>query len=115
MQCKWKELNDLSTLLDPYSVIVHIEHNKVEVKTPMVNFFGITSNIKKTDMITKLICQLPDVDAFGRKFRLSFDLECVQDLGWIPDDWKFSFNPDHVKGVTNTAKMPPSRDLTLCN
>ena len=47
-------------------------------------------------MITKLVCQLPDVDAFGRKGRLSFDLKCVQDLGWIPDDWKYRFNPDHV-------------------
>ena len=24
------------------------------------------SDIKKTDMVTKLICQLPDVDAFGK-------------------------------------------------
>ena len=28
-------------------------------------------------MVTKLICQLPDYDAFGRKGRLSFDPEHV--------------------------------------
>ena len=26
-------------------------------------------------MVTKLVCQLPDVDGFGRKGRLSFDPE----------------------------------------
>ena len=65
------------------------------------------SDIKKTDMITKLVCQLPDVDGFGRKGRLSFDPEHVQDLGWLPDDWKFRFNPDHVKDVTDTAQTAP--------
>ena len=60
-------------------------------------------------MITKLICQLPNVDAFGRKGRLSFDPECFQDLGWILDDWKFRFNPDHVKGVTDTAQNTPKQ------
>ena len=35
------------------------------------------SDIKKNDMITKLVCQLPDVDGFGRKGRLSFDPEHV--------------------------------------
>ena len=30
---------------------------------------------------TKEICQLPDMDGFRRKGRLSFDSECVQDLG----------------------------------
>ena len=29
--------------------------------------FNHISDIKKTDMITKLICQLPDHDAFGRR------------------------------------------------
>ena len=62
-----------------------------------LNWYHI-SDIKKIDMVTKLICQLPDVDAFGRKGRLSFDPECVQDLGWTPNDWKYKFNPDHVKG-----------------
>ena len=53
------------------------------------------SDVKKTDMVTKLICQLPDYDTFGRKGRLSFDSECVQDLGWTPQDQEFTFNPDH--------------------
>ena len=44
------------------------------------------SDIKKTDMITKLVCQLPDVDGFGRKGKLSFDPEHVQYLRWKPDD-----------------------------
>ena len=55
-------------------------------------------------MITKLVCQLPDVDTFGRKGRLSFDPEHVQDLGWIPNDCKYRFNPDHVKDITDTAQ-----------
>ena len=56
-------------------------------------------------MTTKLICQLPDVDAFGRKGRLSFDSECVQDLGWTPNDWKYKFNPDHVKDIVGLAQI----------
>ena len=48
--------------------VVHIQGNRVKVKD---NNGKLTwchiSDIKKTGMITKLICQLPDVDAFGRK------------------------------------------------
>ena len=44
------------------------------------------------------------MDAFGRKGRLSFDPECVQDLGWIPDDCKHRFNPDYVKDITDTGQ-----------
>ena len=69
----------------------------------------LRSDIKKTDMITKLICQLPDVDAFGRIGRLSCDLEYVQDLGWTPDDWKYRFNPDHVKDISGTAQNAPKQ------
>ena len=47
-------------------------------------------------MVTKLICQLSDYDAFGRKGRLSFDPEHVQNLSWTPQDQEFKFNPDHV-------------------
>ena len=54
-------------------------------------------------MITKLICQLPDVDAFGRKGRLSFDPENAKDLGWVPNDWTHKFNPEHVKDISGTA------------
>ena len=60
-------------------------------------------------MLTKLICQLPDVDAFGRKGRLSFDPEDAQDLGWVPDNWKFCFNPEHVKYATKTSKTQPGQ------
>ena len=65
--------------------VVYIQGNKVEVKdnNGKLSWYHI-SDIKKIDMITKLICQLPDVDAFGRKGRLSFDPECVKDLGWVP-------------------------------
>ena len=59
-------------------------------------------------MVTELICQLPDVDAFGRTGRLSFDPERVKDLGWVTNDWNHKFNPDHVKeakpAVKNTSK-----------
>ena len=90
--------------------VVCIESNKVEVKdnNGKLCWYHI-SDIKKTDMVTKLICQLPDVDVFGRKGRLSFDPECVQDLGWVPDDWKFHFNPEHVKDVTKITKTQPGQ------
>ena len=55
--------------------------------------------VKKTDMVTKLICQLLDYNAFGRKSRLSFDLEWVEDLGWTPQDQEFKFSPDHVSDI----------------
>ena len=63
--------------------VVHIQGNKVKVKDNhgKLSWYHI-SDIKKTDMITNLMCQLPDVNAFGRKGRLSFDPECVKDLGW---------------------------------
>ena len=70
-------------------------------------------------MITKLICQLPDIDAFGRKGRLSFDPENVKDLGWVTNDWRHKFNPDHVQDITGTAwtlqvqhRTHPRGDLT---
>ena len=48
--------------------VVCIQGNKVKVKdnNNKLTWYHI-SNIKKTDMITKLFCQLPDVDDFGRK------------------------------------------------
>ena len=54
------------------------------------------SDVMKPDMVTKLICQFPDYDAFGMVERLSFDPERVQILGWITSDQDFKFNPDHV-------------------
>ena len=53
-------------------------------------------DVKKTDMVTKLICQLPDYDAFVKVERISFDPERVQDLGWTVNDQDFKFIPDHI-------------------
>ena len=50
-------------------------------------------------MVTKLICQLPNYDAFGRKGRLSFDPECAQDLSWTLQDQEFKFDPSHVSDI----------------
>ena len=89
----------------------HIQGNKVEVKdnNSKLTWYHI-SDIKKTDMITKLICQLPDVNAFDKTGRLSFDPENIKDLGWVPNDWTHNFNPDHVKDITGTAwDMPKQR------
>ena len=62
--------------------VVRVLGNKVEVKDNNGKMsWHHYSNVKKTDMVTKLICQLPDYDAFGRVGRLSFDQERVQDLG----------------------------------
>ena len=86
--------------------VIRILGNKVEVKDNNVKktWYHI-SNVKKIDMVTKLICQLPDYDAFGRKGRLSFDLEHVQDLGWTPQDQDFKFNPDPVKATQRSHPM----------
>ena len=72
--------------------VVWVQGNRAEVKdnNGKLNWYHI-SDIKKTDMVTKLICQLPDVDAFGRTGRLSFDPECVKDLGWVPNDWTYKW------------------------
>ena len=85
--------------------VVRIEGNKVEVKenSGKLCWYHI-SDIKKTDMISKLICQLPDIDGISRKGRLSFDPEHVQDLGWTPDDWKYRFNPNHVKDIAGATQ-----------
>ena len=85
--------------------VVRIEGNKVEVKdnSGKLHWYHI-SDVKKTDMISKLICQLPDINRFSRKGRLSFDPECVQDLDWIPNDWKYRFNPDHVKDIVGATQ-----------
>ena len=85
--------------------VVHIQGNKVEVKdnNGKLSWYHI-SDIKKTDMVTKLICQLPDVDAFGKTGRLSLDPEHVKDLGLVPNDWTYKFNPDHVRDISGTAQ-----------
>ena len=89
---------------------VRIEGNKVEVKdnSGKLNWYHI-SDIKDTDMIKKLVCQLPDVDGFGGKGRLSFDAEHDQDLGWTPNDLKYRFNPDHVQDISGVAQDAPKQ------
>ena len=89
--------------------VIRFEGNKVEVKdnNGKLCWYHI-SDLKKTDMVTKLVGQLPDADGFGRKGRLSFDPEHVQDLIWTPDDWKFRFNLDYVKDIVDPKNnIPP--------
>ena len=58
--------------------LIRIVGNKVEVKgNNSKKSWSHISDVKKIDMVMKLICQLPDCDAFGRKERLSFDPEHV--------------------------------------
>ena len=56
--------------------VIRVLGNKVEVKgnNRKMSWYHI-SDVKKTDMVTKLICQLPDYNAFGRLGRLSFNPE----------------------------------------
>ena len=77
--------------------VIRVLGNKMEVKdnNGKMSWYYI-SDVKKTNMVTKPICQLPDSDAFSRVGRLSFDQERVQDLGWTASDQDFIFNPDHV-------------------
>ena len=93
--------------------VVRVQGNRAEVKdnNGKLSWYHI-SDIKKTDMVTKLICQLPDVDAFGRTGRLSFDPECVKDLGWVPNDWNHKFNPDHVKVAKDSSEEYPKREIS---
>ena len=90
--------------------VVRVQGNRAKVKDDngKLSWYHI-SDIKKTDMVTKLICQLPDVNAFGRTGRLSFDPEHVKDLSWVPNDWTYKFSPDHVKDVTSTVKNIPKQ------
>ena len=59
----------LKTSMPKYKTDFHIIRvlgNKVEVKdnNGKMSWYHI-SDVKKTDMVTKLICQLPDYDAFA--------------------------------------------------
>ena len=90
----------LKTFMPKYKTdfcVIRVLGNKVEVKdnNGKMSWYHI-SDVKKTDMVTKLICQLPDYNAFGRIGRLSFDPERVQDLGWTANDQDFKFNLGHV-------------------
>ena len=97
--------------------VVCTEANKVEVKenNGKLCWYHI-SDIKKTDMVTRLICQLPDVDAFGRKGRLSFDPEYASRI----------LVGCHMTGNSGLTQIMSKmlqiwqrrlldRDLTLCN
>ena len=84
---------------------------KVKDNNGKLSWYHI-SDIKKTDMVTKLICQLPDVDAFGRTCRLSFDPEHVKDLGWVPNDWTYKFSPDHMKSAMETVTEHSQVEIT---
>ena len=44
------------------------------VQKPKMSWYHI-SDVKKTDIVTKLICQLPDYDAFGSLGKLGFNPE----------------------------------------
>ena len=70
-------------------------------------------DVKKTDMITKLICQLPDYDAFGCKVRLNFDPERVKDLGWTLEDQDVIFDPSYISDVLATAVRQRSHPMQL--
>ena len=74
-------------------LVIRILGNKVQVKDNNAKkaWYHI-SDVKK-------ICQLLDYYGFGRKGRLSFDPEHVQDLGWRQQDQDYKFNPDHVSDV----------------
>ena len=93
--------------------VVHVQGNRAEVKdnNGKLSWYHI-SDIKKTDMVTKLICQLPDVDAFGRTGRLSFDPERVKDLGWVPNDWKPQIQSGPCQGSKRSSEEYPKRKIS---
>ena len=80
--------------------VIRILGNKFEVKdnNGQKTWYHI-SDVKKINMVTKLICQLPNYDTFGRKERLSFDPEHVQDISWTPQNQDFKFHPNHVSDI----------------
>ena len=51
--------------------VIRIEGNKVKVKENNGKLYWYhISDVKKTDMVTSLVCQLPDVNGFVREGRL---------------------------------------------
>ena len=69
-------------------------------------------DVKKTDMVTKLICQLPDCDAFHRVGKTQLLIQNrVQDLGWTTNDQDFKFNSDHISDPP--AKKQRSHPMQL--
>ena len=98
------------TFMPKYKTDFHIIRVEVKDNNGKMSWYHI-SDVKKTDMVMKLICQLPDYDAFSRVGRLSFDPERVQDLGWTTSDQDFKFNSDHVSDPP--AKKQRSHPMQL--
>ena len=96
--------------------VIRVLGNKVEIKdnNGKMSWFHI-SDIKKTGMITKLICQLPDCNAFGCKGRLNFNPERVKDLGWTLEDQDVTFDPSYISDfpATPTAVKQRSHPMQL--
>ena len=94
--------------------VIRVLGNKIEVKdnNEKMSWFYI-SDVKKTDMITKLICQLTDYDAFGHRGRLNFDPERVKDLGWTLEDQDDIFDPSYVSDIPATAVRQRSHPMQL--
>ena len=94
--------------------VIRVLGNRVEVKdnNGKMSWFHI-SDVKKTDIITKLICQLPDYDAFGHKGRLSFDPERVKDLGWTPNSQNDIFDPSYISDAPATAAKQRPNPMQL--
>ena len=94
--------------------VIRVLGNKVEVKdnNGKMSWFHI-SDVKKTDMITKLIHQLPNYNAFGCKGRLCFDPERVKDLGWTLNDQNDIFDPSYVSDALATAAKQRSHPMQL--
>ena len=94
--------------------VIRVLGNKVEVKdnNGKMSWFHV-SDIKKTEMITKLICQLPDYDTFECKGRLNFDPERVKELGWTLEDQDVIFDPSYISDVSATAVKQRSHPMQL--
>ena len=94
--------------------VIRVLGNKVEVKdnNGKMSWYHI-SDVKKTDMITKLICQLTDYDTFGCKGRLNFDPERVKDLRWTLKDQDVIFYPYYITDVPATAVRQRSHPMQL--
>ena len=92
--------------------VIRVLGNKVEVKdnNGKMSWFHI-SDVKKTDMISKLICQLPNYDTFGCKGRLNFDPERVKDLGCTLKDQDVIFDPSYISDVPATAVKQRSHPM----
>ena len=94
--------------------VIRVLGNKVEVKenNGKMSWFHI-SDVKKTDMITKLICQLPYYDTFGHKGRLNSDPERVKDLGWTLKDQNDIFDPSYISDAPAAVAKQRSHPMQI--